>query len=107
MSRAYQYCYLHKEMEEYPACATSTPEAVRYSKSTQLPKNERPVIFENPQTGEVRYPATPDSPMMPGYAERGFERREFNSYQEHKSWCDSHGVVNHQVEGIKDSVLDK
>jgi hypothetical protein len=91
-----QYCHTHRVVESYPACDNG----ISTSRSAQLHPKDRPVVFENPQTGEVRYPARQDSPMMPGYAERGFERREFTSYQEHKKWCDAHDVINHAVEGI-------
>lgn len=72
-----------------------------YRRPAALSKQDRPVVFENPQTGEVRYPARQDSPMMPGYKERGFERREFTSYREHQDWCSKQGVINHAAEGIK------
>lgn len=76
-----------------------------YKGHAQLRPEERPVVFENPITGEVRYPPRQNSPMYQAYKDQGFQRREFTSYHEHKAWCDAHQVVNHAVEGIKDSAL--
>lgn len=90
---------------ESPSCCNQPMNSYTWapntSKNAQLHPKDRPVVFENPQTGEVRYPARQDSPMMPGYKERGFERKEFTSYAEHKKWCDKNQVVNHGLEGIK------
>lgn len=36
--------------------------------------SERAVVFRNPRTGEIRYPATIDQPMAPQYQAAGFER---------------------------------
>lgn len=95
-----QYCHDHKIIENYPACNNGIATGVRNSKNAVLHTKDRPVVFENPQTGEVRYPARQDSPMMPGYKERGFERKEFTSYKEHQAWCKDHDVINHAAEGI-------
>jgi len=96
----FQYCQIHKTMENYPAC-THNYAGIKRDSNAQLHPKDRPVVFENPQTGEVRYPARQDSPMMPGYKERGFERKEFTSYHEHQDWCKAHDVINHAAEGIK------
>lgn len=103
MSNKRQYCYLHKVVEDYPACATNFPDSVRYIKNTQLPEGERPTVWENPTTGEKRFLHT--DYMAKHYESQGFQKREFNSYHEHKRWCDVNGYVNHAVEGIKDEAL--
>lgn len=82
---------------------TGYPESIRHAKNTQLLEGERPVVWENHQTGEVRYTHT--DYMVPHYKNLGYEKTEFTSYHEHKKWCDAHGVVNHAVEGIKDEAL--
>jgi hypothetical protein len=87
-------------MEDYPACDNGLARTASKSKRALLSTKDRPVVFENPQTGEVRYPARQDSPMMPGYKERGFERKEFTSYVEHQKWCREKNVINHAAEGI-------
>lgn len=99
MISRYQFCHLHRVIEETPVCDNGHGTGVASTGAALHPK-DRPVVFENPQTGEVRYPARQDSPMMPGYEERGFKRREFTSYHEHKKWCDKNGVMNHGLEGV-------
>lgn len=101
----FQYCHAHKEMESFPACDNGYAPGLRTSKNAQLPPGERPVIWENPLTGEVRYPPRKESPMLQAYKDRGFQRKEFTSYNEHQQWCKSHDVINHAAEGIKDSAL--
>lgn len=61
---------------------------------------DRPVIYIHPVTGEIKYPMKGDVEMPLRYKMLGYERREFNSYLEHASWCRSKGLVNHAVEGI-------
>lgn len=72
-----------------------------YKRSAQL--LEKPTVWENPTTGEKRFLHT--DYMEKHYTSQGFEKREFNSYFEHKKWCDDNGYVNHAVEGIKDEAL--
>jgi hypothetical protein len=96
----HQYCHAHKIMEDYPACDNGLPGNVA-SRNAQLGPKDRPVVWEHPETGEVRYPPRQESPMLPAYKERGFKRREFTSYREHQDWCKAHGVVNHAAEDIK------
>jgi hypothetical protein len=90
-------------MERFPSCETSVPNSIRHSRNAQLPEGERPVVWENPHNGEVRYLHTDH--MESHYKSQGFEKKEFPSYYEHKKWCDEHGVVNHALEGIKDEAL--
>jgi predicted RNA-binding Zn-ribbon protein involved in translation (DUF1610 family) len=94
--------FLEDNKPEAPICCGESMRSYTWvtKRNAQLHPKDRPVVFENPQTGEVKYPPRQDSPMLPSYIEQGFKRREFTSYQEHKKWCDSHGVVNHGLEGI-------
>jgi hypothetical protein len=41
--------------------------------------SERAVVYRNPRTGEVRYPARNDQPVPPVYARQGFVRDELRS----------------------------
>lgn len=107
MSLRFQYCYQHKIMEEYPSCATGYPDSIRCSKNTQLPNSERPVVWEHPITGEVRYPGRNDGEMPKYYKDQGYERHEMTSYTEHQKFNKEHGLINHAAEGIRDEALDK
>lgn len=62
---------------------------------------DRPVVWEQPGTGEIRHPGRNDAPMPDHYRARGFVRREFTSYTEHQRWNKERGLVNHAAEGIK------
>lgn len=93
-------------MEEYPSCATNYSESIRHSRLAQLPLNERPVVWQHPLTGEVRYPGRNDGEMPKYYKEQGYERKEITSYREHQKFNKEHGLINHAAEGIKDEVLD-
>ncbi len=97
MGARYQYCKEHKVVEEYPSCST-----FGYSKPAVLPMAERPVVWEHPQTKEVRYPGRNDGEMPKYYKDLGYERREIPSYTEHQKFNKEHGLVNHKAEGIRD-----
>lgn len=98
-----QYCHQHKTIESYPACDIGYSNSIRHCKNTQLTDGEKPSVYENPTTGEKRFLHT--DYMAKHYESQGFQKREFNSYYEHKKWCDQNGYVNHAVEGIKDEAL--
>lgn len=98
----YQYCYYHKVVEDYPACAINVSNTVRFSKPALLPAAERPIVWEHPTTGEVRYPGRNDGEMPKYYKDQGYERREITSYREHQKFNKEHGLVNHAAEGIRD-----
>lgn len=67
---------------------------------TAIHSSERTVVFRNPRTGEVRYPARNDSPIHPKYAAQGYVREELISARDiakfeketgrihERSWCD-------------------
>lgn len=46
-----------------------------------LHKSERPVIYRNPRTGEVRIPPRADMPMNPRYVNQGYQRVELETMQ--------------------------
>lgn len=41
--------------------------------------SERAVVYRNPRTGEVRYPARNDQPIPPVYARQGYVREELST----------------------------
>lgn len=96
MGAQYQYCKDHKTVEEYPACDSS------HVRNQQLSPKDRPVVWQHPQSGEVRYPGLNNSEMPKYYKDLGYERREIMSYNEHQKFCKERGLVNHAVEGIRD-----
>ena len=53
---------------------------------------ERAVVWENPQTGEVRYPPKNDVPIPERYSKVGFQRRELNSLKEIQRFEKEKGV---------------
>lgn len=67
---------------------------------TAIHTSERTVVFRNPRTGEVRYPARNDSPIHPKYLAQGYVREELVSARDvakfeketgrihERSWCD-------------------
>jgi len=95
--------FVDNERPQAPVCCGQPMNVYSWlpKRNAQLHTKDRPVVFEHPVTGEVRYPPRQDSPMLPSYKERGFERKEFTSYQEHQKWCKAHEVINHGMEGIK------
>lgn len=103
MSTRLQYCHEHQVVETYPACDIGASNSTRKHRNQQLGEGQRPVVWENPATGEVKYLHTPY--MSKHYEGLGYEKKEFTSVHEHKKWCDAKGVVNHALEGIKDEAL--
>jgi hypothetical protein len=57
------------------------------SRRASVHPSERAVVFENPQTGEVKYP--PRNDMAPP---SGFVRRELSSLQEGRQFAKEHNV---------------
>ena len=46
------------------------------TRQSAIHTSERPVVFRNPKTGELRFPATREQPMDPKYAAQGYVREE-------------------------------
>jgi len=59
-----------------------------------LHPSERPVVYENPRTGELRFPATADSPLPGVYARQGYVRTELDSPAAIKSFEKRTGRVH-------------
>jgi len=107
MGKRYQYCKTHEVVEDYPACDIGTHNSFRFSKNQQLAADERPVVWEHPGTGEIRYPGRNDCDMPKYYKDLGYQRKEITSYKAHQQFCDERGLINHKAEGIRDEVLNK
>lgn len=60
------------------------------------------VVWEHdpPIPGEYRIPPSDDAPMPSRYQIQGFVRKEL-TYWEHKAFCKRHGLVNHQMEDVR------
>lgn len=75
-------------------------------RGAQLHSKEKPILWTktDPETGkvEIRYPGRNDGDMPSYYKSQGYEKTEFNSYQEHQKFCRENGLVNHKAEGIRD-----
>lgn len=63
-----------------------------------LHTSEKPVLYIHPVTGQIEFPMRNDRPIPDRYSRQGFERKEFNSYQEHKKFCKDNGLVNQKAE---------
>lgn len=55
---------------------------------------ERSIIFRNPRTGEIRYPARADAPVPSVYAKQGYVREELASASAIKSFERSTGRIH-------------
>lgn len=55
---------------------------------------ERSVVYEDPKTGEIVYPARADVPMAERYRKRGFQRIEFEHGRDLEKFEKSHNVAN-------------
>ena len=90
-------------------CNPSTPTRFHYKDRTfvnaQLSAKDRPIVWEHPVTGEIRYPGRNDGEMPQYYKDQGYQKREITSYQEHQKFNKEHGLVNHAAEGIRDEAL--
>jgi hypothetical protein len=49
---------------------------------TSVNPTERIVVYENPATGEVKYPPRNDQPIPAQYAKQGFQKRELSTLAE-------------------------
>lgn len=58
---------------------------------------ERTVVYENPQTGKIRYPGRNDVPIPQRYAEQGYVKKEFTSRRELESFEKKHKVTNDKL----------
>jgi|SRR5579872_4353640 len=67
--------------------------------STGLPwhPSETSVVYEHPQTGDVKYPGRMDVPMPERYANAGYVRKEIRTDREMQRFESSHGVRNERA----------
>lgn len=82
--------------------------AGRYTNSAQLAESEKPRVFYNPAHPDwgFKYPGRLDTPMPKYYREQGYVEHKFNNMNEHRKFTESQGLVNHKLEGIRDSALE-
>lgn len=90
------------EIGAWPFCTPEGHPSFRQY-TTAFNDKDACVVWEHPQTGEVRYPGKNDAPMPERYAKQGFQRKEMRTLHEiskfeksHKvwnerAWCDSNG----------------
>jgi putative FmdB family regulatory protein len=68
------------------------------TRNESIHTSERPVIFHNPKTGEVRTPATRDQPLHPTYAAQGFVRKEaFTTFSERDTYEKTTGKLHERT----------
>ena len=66
--------------------------AIRTNHRPACHSSESVVVWEDPSTGEIRYPPRNDIPVSPKLAAMGFERRELTSLHQVESFEKSHNV---------------
>lgn len=55
-------------------------------------EKERTVVWENPKTGQIRYPGRNDAPLPKRYAQQGFERKELPTLRSIEHFEKAHRV---------------
>ena len=83
-------CGEYLEIGDWPWCPH---ESTRKRHHTAHAK-ERVVVFENPQTGEIRYPGRNDVPVPQRYIDQGFVRKELPTLRSVEKFENQHGVRN-------------
>lgn len=86
-------CGLYLEIGDWPWCPH---ESLLKSHHTVHP-DERVVVFENPATGEIRYPGRNDVPVPDRYAKQGFVRKELPTLRAVEQFERKHGVRNDKM----------
>ena len=67
------------------------------TKNTAIRSSERPIVFRNPQTGEMRFPASREQPLDPKFAAAGFVREEaFTTFGERDAFEKATGRIHEQ-----------
>jgi len=85
-----QTCRLPLAVGDWPFC----PHGSTHGRAAAVDAAERCVVWENPHTGEVRYPGRNDVPIPERYARQGFERREMPTLSSLRRFENERGVVN-------------
>jgi hypothetical protein len=83
-------CGLYLEVGDWPFCPHESTRKAHHT----VHANERVVVFENPATGEIRYPGRNDIPVPKRYADQGFVRKELPSLRSVEKFERQHGVRN-------------
>lgn len=79
-------CGGHTKTMLYSAFATN---------NVAIHESERPVVYRNPRTGDIRYPPSADMPMNQKYADQGYVREfAFSTPQERKEFEAKTGKVH-------------
>ncbi len=78
---------------EWPFC----PHGFVQKQPASVHARERAVVYENPLTGQVRYPGRADVPMPARYAAMGYQKREFVSAHELSRFEKEKGVANESL----------
>jgi hypothetical protein len=82
--------------------------AGRYYSTAQLNEAEKPRYFYHPEHPEwgYKYPGRLDTPMPDYYEKLGYKEAKIDTVSQHAKFCDEQGLVNHKLEGIRDTVLE-
>ncbi len=83
-------CGFYLNIGDWPWC----PHEEIHPSHHTVHSSERAVVFENPATGEVRYPGRNDAPIPERYKKEGFVRKEFPTLASLERFERSHGVRN-------------
>lgn len=86
-------CGLYLEIGDWPWCPHGSTIKTQHTAHA----NERVVVFENPQTGEIRYPGRNDVPVPERYAKQGFVRKELPTLRSVEQFERAHGVRNDKM----------
>lgn len=78
---------------DWPFC----PHGSAYGRVIAAHESERCVLWENPQTGEIRYPGRNDAPIPARYAQQGFVRKELPTLRDIQRFETARGVLNEKA----------
>ena len=107
-------CFNEFAEPTYQDCLPRCPNCLAYAPGLpQLPGRtaavhvrERSVVYENPLTGQVRYPGRADVPMPARYAAQGYVRREFETVHALSQFEKRHNVASEALHCNRGNTLD-
>ena len=85
------------EIGSWPYCGPGGHASIYRQQATTVHPNERTVVYENPATGQVRYPGRADRAIPERYAKQGFVRKEFETRRSLEQFEKKHNVVNERM----------
>lgn len=85
-------CGQELQIGDYPFCPHGR--SFGGNRLSAIHTSERTVIYRNPRTGEVRYPARADVAVPGVYVRQGYERQELRSAAEIRSFEKSSGRLH-------------